>query len=143
MREASECRTVTDTDSYAFFRITTNANEGKTAASENFMIINLEDESLLGFLHQVNDNESLIDIFSRSDYWRKGGQQAVKLICTNSANSTSQEITQTIKELLEDVCPEQCEAGCNIGWQQMAATLLNGDGLCEYHHNLKEKLTNE
>ena len=32
MREASKSRTVTDTDSYAFFRETTNANERMTAA---------------------------------------------------------------------------------------------------------------
>ena len=32
MREASERRTVTDTDSYAFLRTTTNANERMTAA---------------------------------------------------------------------------------------------------------------
>ena len=32
MREASDSRTVTDTDSYAFFRETTNANERMTAA---------------------------------------------------------------------------------------------------------------
>lgn len=33
MREASDCRTVIDTDSYAFFRTTPNANEGKTEAT--------------------------------------------------------------------------------------------------------------
>ena len=32
MREASDSRTVTDTDSYAFFVNQSNANEGKTEA---------------------------------------------------------------------------------------------------------------
>lgn len=143
MREASGCRTVTDTDSYAFFRETINANEGMTAAILFIMDINLRDENLLGFIQEIIENKSLLDIFSGSKYWKKGGEQAVKLISNSSFHSISPEITQIIENLLQDVCPEQCEAGCNISWNQMSATLLNGDGLCEYHHNHKEKLENE
>lgn len=107
------------------------------------MDINLKDESLLGFIHEIIENRSLLDIFSSSKFWKKGGEQAVRLICNNSFNSIPSEITRIIESLLQDICPEQCEAGCNINWNQMSATLLNGDGLCEYHHNQKEKLKNE
>lgn len=107
------------------------------------MVINLHDESLLGFIHEIIENQSLLDIFSSSKYWEKGGEQAVKLICNASFNSPSPEITQIIGKLLDDICPKQCEAGCIISWNQMSTTLLNGDGLCEYHHNQKEKLENE
>lgn len=107
------------------------------------MVINLQDESLLGFLQEIIENQSLLDIFSSSKYWKKGGEQAVKLICNSSFNSISPEITQIIEDLLDDVCPEQCEAGCAMSWDQMSATLLNGDGLCEYHHTQKVKLENE
>lgn len=107
------------------------------------MDINLQDESLLGFLNEIIENQNLLNIFSNSKHWGKGGEQAVKLICNSSFNSVPPEITQMIENLLDDVCPEQCEAGCALSWDQMSATLLNGDGLCEYHHNQKEKLENE
>ena len=41
MREASGCRTVTGTDSYAFLFFTVNANEGMTAALTIFNEVNL------------------------------------------------------------------------------------------------------
>lgn len=107
------------------------------------MDINLKDENLLGFIHEIIENKSLLDIFSSSKFWNKGGEQAVRLICNHSCNSFSPEITQIIESLLQDVCSEQCEAGCNISWNQMSATLLNGDELCKYHHNYKERLNNE
>lgn len=107
------------------------------------MVINLQDESLLGFVQEITENQSLLDIFSNSKYWKKGGEQAIKLICNSSFQSIPPEITHIIENLLGDVCPEQCEAGCAINWDQMSATLLNGDGLCEYHHNQKVKLDNE
>ena len=114
-----------------------------TAAILFIMDINLRDENLLWFIQEIIENKSLLYIFSGSKYWKKGGEQAVKLISNSSFHSISPEITQIIENLLQDVCPEQCEAGCNISWNQMSATLLNGDGLCEYHHNYKEKLENE
>ena len=42
MREASGCRTATDTDSYAFFIFQPNANEGKTAACSSIWNIDIE-----------------------------------------------------------------------------------------------------
>ena len=42
MREASTSRTVTDTDSYAFFIFQPNANEGMTAASSSIWNIDIE-----------------------------------------------------------------------------------------------------
>lgn len=107
------------------------------------MVVNLRDESLLGFIHEIIENQSLLDIFSSSKYWKKGGEQALKLINNPSFNSGSPEITQIIENLMDDVCPEQCEAGCTISWDQMSTILINGDGLCEYHHNRKKKLETE
>ena len=65
------------------------------------------------------------------------------MVCNSEFKSIPNEILQSIQLLINDVCPECCEAGCKIEWNQMSAVLLNGDGLCDYHHNLKEKLDKE
>lgn len=107
------------------------------------MIINLKDESLLGFLEEILENKSLLALFSDSRYWKRGGEQAVKLMCNSTFDVIPQEVTDSIEKLLTDVCPDRCDAGCEIGWDYMATALLNGDHLCEYHHHSKEKIENE
>lgn len=107
------------------------------------MYININDEGFLGFLHEIIENHALKSIFSDSPYWKKGGEQAIHLVCNSQFRTHPQDLIQIIQLLIDDVCPDQCEAGCNIEWSQMSATLLNGDRLCEYHHNLKEKLDKE
>lgn len=54
------------------------------------------------------------------------------------------EVATALRNLLEDVCPEKCEAcGHTIPWHQMTAAIINEDGLCEYHHNSKTKREEE
>ncbi|MCH5213681.1 MAG: hypothetical protein J1E97_00705 [Muribaculaceae bacterium] len=106
------------------------------------MIINLNDDDFRGFLQEIIENQALNTIFSNSPYWGKG-EQAIQLICNSQFKSYPQDLIQIIQHLIDDVCPEQCEGGCNIGWNQMSTTLINGDSLCDYHHNLKEKLDKE
>lgn len=107
------------------------------------MIINLNDDAFHSFLHEILENPVLKAKFVESPYWKKGGEQAIQLVCNSHFITYPEEIINAIQLLISDVCPEQCEAGCNLTWDQMAATLINGDGLCEYHHHLKEKLDKE
>lgn len=105
------------------------------------MNINLSDPKLLAFLKEILENESLTEIFSRSEYWQQGGEDALKLLSYSKFQEIPQEIKVIITKLLEDICPEECEICCiPIGWDQMAYTLLNGDNLCDFHHNSKKNL---
>ena len=107
------------------------------------MTINLYDEDFLNFLQEILENQALRTIFSESPHWGKGGKQAIQLVCNSQFKTYSQDLLQSLQLLMDDICPEQCEAGCNIEWNQMSVILLNGDGLCEFHHNHKEKLDKE
>ena len=107
------------------------------------MDINFNDEEFLSFLQEIDQNQALKAIFSGSKYWDNGGEQSIKMVCNSEFKSIPNEILQSIQLLINDVCPDYCEAGCKIEWNQMSAKVLNGDGLCDYHHNLKEKLDKE
>ena len=108
------------------------------------MNFNLKDEDFLSFLEEVIENQALNAIFSVSPYWEKGGEQAINLICNSHFYAYPKELIKNIQLIIDDVCPEQCSVCCcPINWNQMSQTLLNGDGLCEYHHNLNEKLDKE
>ena len=107
------------------------------------MTINLYDEDFLNFLQEILENQSLKIIFSESPYWRKGGEHAIQLVCNSQFKTYPLDMIRAIQHLIDDICPDHCEAGCNIEWNQMSAILLNGDGLCDYHHNMKEKLDKE
>lgn len=107
------------------------------------MNISLADENLLGFLSEIQENASLRMLFEESKYWTKGGRQAINLLLNSQMSTVPDEVEDAVVNLLTDVCPEQCDAGCTIEWNDMSAVLLNGDGLCLPHHNQKHKIDNE
>lgn len=108
------------------------------------MTICLEDENLRDFIQEIQDSACLREIFAASKYWKQGGEEAVNLLCNYNFKTIPEEVASIIEKLLTDVCPDSCEAcGCPIEWNQMSATLLNGDNLCDYHHQRKEKMEKE
>ena len=78
MREASGCRMATDTDSYAFFVLQLNANEGKTAAREFNMCENLRKVVFSLGNYEFHPNETPVErqameerIKDRNGYFHK------------------------------------------------------------------------